>query len=123
MFEQEMVSMLGKITSAEDLSYARVRRLGIASEQASIEVEIPIRVLQEANFPAREGVSVEFEVSREAGSIDEWLIVMSGEVYLKKEKGGIVYSSLGGLRLVIRSEDIYRDLKVGDKIYFKLRAV
>ena len=115
--------MIGKIIEISDLSYALVRSLKILSGNVEVEVEIPVRVLQEANFYIQKDTNVEFEVSREAEDIEKWHIVMMGEVYLKNEKEGTVFSSLGGLRLVMRSKELYRDLKVGDKIYFKLRQL
>jgi hypothetical protein len=118
-----IISMIGKIVDVNDLGYALVKRLTISSGNAEVEVEVPVRVLQEANFYAVKDRDVEFEVSHEVGDLDKWQIVMSGEVYLKNEKEKLVFSSLGGLRLAIKSEEFYRDLKVGDKIYFKLRSV
>ncbi|ABL77759.1 hypothetical protein Tpen_0350 [Thermofilum pendens Hrk 5] len=112
--------MRGVVRSVGRLGYALVERVGIAGDGVEVEVEIPVRVLREAGLGLREGVEVVFEVAREAGSIDEWSVVMQGEVYLKKEGESAVYASLGGLQLVVKSPKIYNEFNVGDKVYFKL---
>ncbi|MEM0093656.1 MAG: hypothetical protein QW753_04715 [Thermofilum sp.] len=113
-----MIARVGKISR---LDYARVARIALKAEWGEVEVEIPERVLREAGLALSEGDSVNVEVAKEAGSLDEWDVVMGGEVYLKASNPFRVYASLGGLQLVLKSERDYERFQVGEKVYVKLR--
>lgn len=114
--------MIAKVRKIIRLDYARVQRLTLETEAGEMEVEIPDKILREAGFAPSEGGIVEVETSKEAGSIEEWDIVMGGEVYFKTSSPSRVYASLGGLQLVLKGEKDSERFQAGDKIYVKLRS-
>lgn len=115
--------MIVRVRKLSKLDYARVTRITLEADREESEVEIPDKILREAGLTLSEGDSLEVETSKEAGNLDEWDIVMSGEVYLKAGNPPRVYASLGGLQLVLKSERDYERFQVGERVYIKLRKV
>lgn len=113
--------MIARVRKISRLDYARVTRLTLEAETGEVEVEIPDKILREAGLTLSEGDPLIVEAAKEAGSLDEWDVVMVGEVYLKASNPFRVYASLGGLQLVLRSEKDYERFQVGERVYVKLK--
>lgn len=119
-----MMFVRGSVRGLEKLHYADVTRISVEVDQkGEVVFEVPDKIIDEVGWTPTLGDRVEVEVSREAGDIDEWDIVMAGEVYLKKEEEKKIMASMGGLQLSLVSEKYYPELKVGDKVFFKLKRI
>lgn len=112
-----------RVERVSRLHYARVIRVAMSSGDGEIELEVPEKVLREAGLSLKEGDALELEVAKERGELDNWDLVMTGEVYLKLSNPPRVYASLGGLQLVLKRENSYEEFRVGDKVYVKVRRM
>lgn len=112
--------MRGLVENVSRPDYAKIAVALIKTDRGSIRVDLPLRVLEEAEVDLREGSAVEVEVSGEVGDIDEWKIALSGRVYAIGEDK--ILASFGGLQAVIEDPELLERFRVGDKIYLLLGA-
>ncbi|MEZ0345443.1 MAG: hypothetical protein ABWK01_02715 [Infirmifilum sp.] len=113
--------MKGRIKAMEALSYADVTRFRIELEGGVLEVEIPLKLLQDVGVNPEVGTKVEVELSAKPEELEPWQIVLAGEVYLKQEAQGTLYASAGGLQIVMPTKILTDNIDVGGKVYLKLR--
>lgn len=108
----------GTISDVKSLYPYRMRRIVINTNDFTLEVELPERLIEEANISIERGISVKVVLSEaKSNAVLESDVAYSGEVYAARE--GEIYMSFGGILAKV-SGNYPSWLKVGKKLYLGL---